>query len=217
MYIQHNIAAETANHFLRKNTRTKLKCLERLSSGYKINRAADDAAGLSITEEMRAQIRGLDQGERNVQDGISFVQTAEGALSEIHSMMHRMHELAVQAANDTNTAEDRKALDMEFQQYKKEIDDIFLEAEFNTIKIWDVNTNHKVQIGVEPKQALQFVKHSVNNRQSFRVTEVNKGAIAYNGYTIDAQGTDKSDLANYGFKVKWEGWNKKQYESELIS
>lgn len=216
MYIQHNMTAAAANRFLKQNTRTKLKCMEKLSSGYRLNRAADDAAGLVISEKMRAQIRGLGQGERNVQDGIGFVKTADGALSEIQSMMHRMHELAVQAANDTNTAEDRKALDMELQQYKNEIDDIFKETEFNTIKIWDTNTNHRVQIGVEPRQALQFVRHS-GNWQHFRVTEVNKGAIAYSGYTIEVQGTDKADSSTYGFRVKWEGYNKKQYTSELIS
>lgn len=228
MYIQHNMAAEATNRFLKENTRTKLKCLEKLSSGYKINRAADNAAGQAVSEKMRAQIRGLNQGERNIEDGIGFVQTADGALSEVQSMMHRMREIAVQAANDTNTTDDRKALDMELQQYKKQINDIFEETEFNTIKIWDTNTNNRVQIGVEPRQALRFVGSSSGSQQ-IKITEANKGAVAFagvsyssyastsSGYSIEVQGIDETDASTYGFRVKWEGYNKKQYTSELIS
>lgn len=214
MYIQHNMAAMEANHSLKRNQGSKLKSLEKLSTGYQINRAADNAAGLTISEKMRAQIRGLNQAERNIQDGIGFVQTAEGALSEIQDMMHRIHELAVQAANDTNTPEDRECLDDEIQMYKEEIDYMFRETEFNTIKIWDTHTNNKVQIGIERRQALKLQSFS---SKTFRVTETNKGAIAYSGYTIQVQGTDSGDPATYGFKVSWEGWNKKQYSSKLIS
>lgn len=214
MYIQHNMMAASASRSLKENEKTKLKSMEKLNTGYRVNRAADDAAGLAISEKMRAQIRGLNQACRNVQDGISFVQTAEGALWEIQDMMHHIHELAVQAANDTNTPEDRECLDAEIQMFKEEIDYMFRETEFNTIKIWDANTRHKVQIGTEKKQAL---KMQITSSQSFRVTETNKGAIAYNGYKIEVQGTSKKDAENYGFKVTWEGWNKKQYSTELIS
>lgn len=214
MYIQHNMAAAVTNRALKRNEGTKLKSLEQLNTGYRVNRAADDAAGLAISEKMRAQIRGLNQAERNIQDGIGFVQTAEGALSEIQAMMHRIHELAVQAANDTNTPEDRECLDDEIQMYKEEIDYMFRETEFNTIKIWDTDTKHKVLIGTERKQAVRMQSFST---KTFRVTEANKGAIAYNGYTVEVKGTDESDPANYGFIVKWEGWNKNPYSTELIS
>lgn len=214
MYIQHNMSAAVANRSLKKNEGCKLKSLEKLNTGYKVNRAADNAAGLTISEKMRGQIRGLNQAGRNIQDGIGFVQTAEGALSEIQGMMHRIHELAVQAANDTNTPEDRECLDDEIQMYKEEIDYMFRETEFNTIKIWDTNTNNKVQIGIEKKQAVRLQSFST---KTVRVTETNKGAIAYSGYTIEVQGTDKADPATYGFKVSWEGWNYKKYSTELIS
>ncbi len=214
MIVQHNMTAAGTNRMLKQNENTKLKSFEKLSSGYKINRAADNAAGLAISEKMRSQIRGLNRAERNVQEGINFVQTADGALSEIEGMMHRIHELAVQAANDTNTDEDRAFIDEEIQMYKEEINYIFEETEFNTIKIWDTNTNNRVQIGTERKQAVKLDSYGWKN---FTVTQANKGAIAYNGYKIEIQGTDKTDAANYGFKVKWEGWNKEQYSTDLIS
>lgn len=224
MIIQHNMTAAGTNRMLKQNENTKLKSFEKLSSGYKINRAADNAAGLAISEKMRSQIRGLNRAEKNVQEGINFVQTADGALSEIEGMMHRIHELAVQAANDTNTDEDRAFIDEEIQMYKEEINYIFEETEFNTIKIWDTNTKNKVQIGAVKKQALKLKNFGT---KSFAVTETNKGAIAYGGsdsgnsantgYIIEVQGTDKSDAANYGFKIKWVGWNKNQYSTDLIS
>lgn len=224
MIIQHNMTAAGTNRMLKQNENTKLKSLEKLSSGYKINRAADNVAGLAISEKMRSQIRGLNRAEKNVQEGINFVQTADGALSEIEGMMHRIHELAVQAANDTNTDEDRALLDDEIQMLKDEINYMFEETEFNTIKIWDTNTNNRVQIGTVKKQAVKLKNFGT---KSFAVTETNKGAIAYGGsdsgnsantgYIIEVQGTDKSDAANYGFKIKWVGWNKNQYSTDLIS
>jgi len=115
---------------------SKIKSGERLSSGYRINRAADDAAGLSISEKMRAQIRGLDAGSKNIREGGQYCNVAEGALGEVHSMLDRIKELSVQAANDTNTEEDRKALDTEVQQLKEEINSVFRNTEYNTVKIW---------------------------------------------------------------------------------
>lgn len=214
MYIQHNMMALGANRSLGINNRNKNNSMKKLSTGYKINQAADDAAGLAISEKLRSQIRGLNRAVNNVEDGISYIQTAEGALGEIQNMMHRIHELAVQAANDTNTKEDRAVLDEEVQHLKEEVDRTFRETEFNTIKIWDVKTNGRVQIGTEEKQAATM--QDLSNR-SFKVTEKNKGAIAYSSYKIEVQGTDETDASNYGFKVTWEGWNKKQYSTELIS
>ena len=111
------------------------KSTEKLSSGYRINRAGDDAAGLSISEKMRGQIRGLNQASTNAQDGISMIQTAEGAMNELHSVVQRMRELTVQAANDTNVAEDRMAIQSEIKQLSEEIDRIAQSTEFNTMKL----------------------------------------------------------------------------------
>ena len=113
MVVQHNLQAMNSNRMLGVTTSSQAKVTEKLSSGYKINRAADDAAGLSISEKMRKQIRGLDQASNNAQDGVSAVQTAEGALAEVHDMLQRMNELAVQAANGTNSTSDRTAIQNE--------------------------------------------------------------------------------------------------------
>lgn len=124
MRINHNIQALNAYRNLAANQSNISKNLERLSSGLRINRAADDAAGLAISEKMRSQIRGLQMAERNALDAISMIQTAEGALNEVHSILQRMRELAVQAANDTNTSEDREAIQKEINQLTSEINRI---------------------------------------------------------------------------------------------
>ena len=122
MVVQHNLSAMNANRMLNVTTSAQSKSTEKLSSGYKINRAADDAAGLSISEKMRKQIKGLTQASSNAQDGVSAVQTAEGALTEVHSMLQRMNELAVQSSNGTNSQTDRKAIQDEIDQLTSEID-----------------------------------------------------------------------------------------------
>lgn len=132
MRVQHNMASANTNRQLGITTGNLAKSTEKLSSGYRINRAGDDAAGLSISEKMRGQIRGLDQASTNAQDGISLIQTAEGALNETHSILQRMRELATQAANDTNAAEDRNAIKSELSQLNEEIDRIAEQTEFNT-------------------------------------------------------------------------------------
>ena len=131
MVVQHNMQAMNANRMLGITTRSQSKATEKLSSGYKINRAADDAAGLSISEKMRKQIRGLDQASTNAQDGISAVQTAEGALTEVHAMLQRMNELAVQAANGTNAESDRQSIQDEIEQLTTEIDRVAETTKFN--------------------------------------------------------------------------------------
>ena len=134
MVVQHNMQAMNANRMLNITTGAQSKSTEKLSSGYKINRAADDAAGLTISEKMRKQIRGLDQASTNAQDGVSSVQTAEGALTEVHSMLQRMNELAVQAANGTNSKEsDRQAIQDEIDQLTTEIDRVAETTKFNEI------------------------------------------------------------------------------------
>ncbi|PJW14912.1 MULTISPECIES: flagellin [unclassified Geobacillus] len=135
MRINHNIQALNAYRNLAANQSSISKNLERLSSGLRINRAADDAAGLAISEKMRSQIRGLQMAERNALDAISMIQTAEGALNEVHSILQRMRELAVQAANDTNTAEDREAIQKEINQLTSEINRIANSTEYNTKKL----------------------------------------------------------------------------------
>ena len=131
MVIQHNMQAMNANRMLGITTGQQSKSTEKLSSGYKINRAADDAAGLSISEKMRKQIRGLDQASTNAQDGVSCVQTAEGALNEVHSMLQRMNELAVQAANGTMSENDRSYIQAEVDQLLEEIDRVSETTKFN--------------------------------------------------------------------------------------
>lgn len=136
MIIQHNMEAANAQRQYKINVGEKSRTVEKLSSGYRINRAADDAAGLTISEEMRSQISGLEKACRNVQDGSSLVQTADGALNEIHSIDQRQRELLVQAANDTNTDADRESIDMEIWMLNEEKDRIYNDTEFNTIKIF---------------------------------------------------------------------------------
>ena len=131
MVIQHNMNAMNARRQLGLTTGQLGKSSEKLSSGYKINRAADDAAGLSISEKMRKQIRGLDQASENIEDGISLCQVADGALNETISILQRMRELAVQSANGTNSASDREAIDMEITQLKNEVDRIAVTTSFN--------------------------------------------------------------------------------------
>ena len=131
MVVQHNMQAANANRMLNVTTGQQAKSTEKLSSGYRINRAADDAAGLTISEKMRKQIKGLDRASTNAQDGVSAVQTAEGALTEVHSMLQRMNELAVQSANGTNSATDRKAIQDEVNQLSTEIDRVSETTKFN--------------------------------------------------------------------------------------
>ncbi|HEY8353596.1 MAG TPA: flagellin [Methylophilaceae bacterium] len=137
MRINHNISALNTYRQLALNNTAVSKSLEKLSSGLRINRAGDDAAGLAISEKMRAQIRGLEMATKNAQDGISLIQTAEGALNEVHAILQRMRELAVQAANDTNTDDDRSALQNEIDQLIQEINRIAQNTEFNTKTLLD--------------------------------------------------------------------------------
>ena len=148
MVVQHNMQAANSNRQLGITTSAQAKSTEKLSSGYRINRAADDAAGLSISEKMRSTIRGLERASTNAQDGISLVQTAEGALNETHSILQRMNELATQAANDTNTTVDRNAIQMEINQLASEIDRIQSTTQFNTMNLLDGSfTNKNLQVG----------------------------------------------------------------------
>lgn len=158
MRINHNIAAMNTFRQLSSNQSTTSKSLEKLSSGLRINKAGDDAAGLAISEKMRGQIRGLDQAARNANDGISLIQTAEGALNETHSILQRMRELAVQSASDTNTAADRGEIQKEVSQLIEEIDRIATTTQFNTQNLLDTTGGtagtFTLQIGANNAQTL---------------------------------------------------------------
>jgi flagellin len=148
MVVQHNMSAMNANRQLGITTSAQSKSTEKLSSGYRINRAGDDAAGLTISEKMRSQIRGLNKASDNAEDGVSLIQVAEGALSETHSILQRMNELATQAANDTNTTSDRNAIQAELNQLTSEINRIQSTTQFNTMNLIDGSfTAKSLQVG----------------------------------------------------------------------
>ena len=163
MVVQHNMSAMNANRMLGVTGGTLSKSTEKLSSGYKINRAADDAAGLSISEKMRRQIRGLTQASLNAQDGISCVQTAEGALAEVEEMLQRMNELAVKAENGTLAEEDRGMIDDEIQQLISEIDRVASTTTFNEMNLLDGNfTGKGLQVGAESGQHIDIDIEAMN-------------------------------------------------------
>ena len=184
MIVQHNMTALNANRQLNITNGSLAKKTEKLSSGYRVNRAADDAAGLSISEKMRAQIRGLDQASSNAQDGISLIQTAEGALNEIHSVLQRMRELTVQAANDTNVTADRRAIAKEIRALTSEIDRIATQTEFNTMKLLSGSFSGKVlQVGANGSQTISL-KISAMTADNLDVSaKVIAGAISKSGAT----------------------------------
>jgi flagellin len=155
MVVQHNLQAMNSNRMLGLTQGTLSKSTEKLSSGYRVNRAADDAAGLAISEKMRRQIRGLTQASRNAQDGISMVQTAEGALNEVHDMLQRMNELAVQAANGTNVAsQDKTYINLEVSQLIAEIDQVAQNTTFNGLSLLQSSKSITLQIGSEQGHTL---------------------------------------------------------------
>lgn len=164
MVVQHNLQAMNSNRMLGVNTQTQAKSTEKLSSGYKINRAADDAAGLAISEKMRRQIRGLTQASANAEDGISCVQTAEGALNEVHDMLQRMNELAVKGENGTLTSKDRTYIASEVQQLMSEIDRVKSTTTFNEQSLLDGTFSGGVglQVGAE---AGQYIKITIKSMQ----------------------------------------------------
>lgn len=166
MRINHNIAALNTHRQLGANTGASSKNLEKLSSGLRINRAGDDAAGLAISEKMRGQIRGLDMAQKNAQDGISLIQTAEGALTETHSILQRMRELAVQASSDTNEGVDRQKLQSEVDELSKEIKRISTDTEFNNQKVLNGNFSDKTfHIGANSGQSIKLSINDMSNEK----------------------------------------------------
>ena len=192
MVVQHNLTAMNANRQLGITTGAQAKSSEKLSSGYRINRAGDDAAGLKISEKMRSQIRGLDKASSNAQDGVSLIQTAEGALNEAHSILQRMNELAVQGANDTNQSIDRDAINQELDALTEELDRISETTQFNKQNLLDgsftdknlqvgANTNQKISISIDNMNAATLGLKSI----SYQTTEtgIAPTKVNYQGQT----------------------------------
>lgn len=194
MVVQHNMSAMNANRMLSVTTKQQAKATEKLSSGYRINRAADDAAGLSISEKMRSQIRGLDKASSNAQDGISLIQTAEGALNESHSILQRMRELSVQAANGTETDDDREAVQNEISQLQEELTRISETTEFNTMKLLDGSLAGPEGVSTGSNQTIGA---QVANLKAAKATVEGKDA---SGATI---GTDTIHIDGAEIKVDW--------------
>ena len=194
MRIQHNISALNTHRNLTANNSQASKNLEKLSSGYKINRAGDDAAGLAISEKMRGQIRGLDMASKNSQDAISLIQTAEGALNETHAILQRMRELAVQSSNDTNVTDDREALQKEIDQLTQEIDRIANTTEFNTQKLLNGGFKGTFQIGANESQTMNLNIGNMN-AASLGLTKSSVVSAGMNAQTLK-EGTYTVDSSN---------------------
>lgn len=211
MVVQHNLTAMNANRQLGITTSAQAKSSEKLSSGYRINRAGDDAAGLKISEKMRSQIRGLDKASSNAQDGISLIQTAEGALSESHSILQRMNELAVQGANDTNESIDRDAINEELDALTSELDRIASTTQFNKQNLLDgkfesknlqvgANSDQKISISIGNMNASALGLHNISGTTSQAQTGKKVTGFTFGQYsttTISAADTfsDQVDTA----------------------
>jgi flagellin len=204
MVVQHNLSAMNTNRQLGIITGAQSKTTEKLASGYRINRAGDDAAGLSISEKMRSQIRGLNKASTNAEDGVSLIQTAEGALNEVHSILQRMNELATQAANDTNTSVDRTALQSEIDQLADEIDRVSSTTQFNTMNLLDGNfTGKNLQVGALKGQKIEIsIKKmsceglSLNKADNLKVSDFDKAGTAMKAVqdAIEKVSTQRSEL-----------------------
>lgn len=189
MIINHNLNAMNAHRNMSSNNVTAGKSMEKLSSGLRINRAGDDAAGLSISEKMRGQIRGLDQASRNSQDGISMIQTAEGGLNEAHSILQRMRELAVQSSNDTNVSSDRIAITDELEQLNLELVRIKDNTTFNEKKLLDASAGAvKIQVGANQGQEMELLFDIAGIDLTDLVKMTAKDATGADGITV---GTSK--------------------------
>ena len=199
MVVQHNMQAANANRMLGVTTSAQSKSTEKLSSGYKINRAADDAAGLTISEKMRKQIRGLDKASSNAQDGVSSVQTAEGALTEVHSMLQRMNELAVQAANGTNSKDtDRKAIQDEIDQLNTEIDRVAETTKFNEIYLLKGDDGEKtINLNAHDAGLKGTLVDNGSGKATFTMKELSVGdsvSIGGKNYTIGSTAADAQKI-----------------------
>ena len=186
MVVQHNMSAMNANRMLSGVSSAQSKSTEKLSSGYRINRAADDAAGLSISEKMRSQIRGLNKASDNAQDGISLIQVAEGALNETHSILQRMNELATQAANDTNTSVDRQSIKDEIKQLNEELDRISSTTQFNKQDLLTGGFSGKLQVGALEGQTMDVKISLAVSAKGLKVSAVEVSTNAKAGAAMQS-------------------------------
>ncbi|SFU66254.1 MULTISPECIES: flagellin [Butyrivibrio] len=194
MVVQHNVTAMNSNRQLGITTDVQAKSSEKLSSGYRINRAADDAAGLAISEKMRRQVRGLTQASANAQDGISAVQTAEGALNEVHDMLQRMNELAVKAANDTLQTSDREYIQREVNALRDEINRTGTATEFNNTKLLDGSFKNKsIQVGSEADP---------DNQIAINIEKLTASGLKIDGAKINVTGTSGVNAKDSIHKIK---------------
>ena len=191
MVVQHNLTAMNSNRQLGITSALQAKSSEKLSSGFKINRAADDAAGLTISETMRSQVRGLNRASANAQDGISLIQVAEGALTETHSILQRMNELATQGANDTNTENDRKAIQSELDELVKEIDRISETTTFNTqVLLKGEFTDKAIQVGAKEGE--------------FEKISISIDAMSREGLELDEENTIEDNAGGQALMTKYQ-------------
>jgi len=202
MRINHNIGALNAWRNLMKTNSALDKSLERLSSGLRINRAADDAAGLAISEKMRAQINGLNTAGRNAQDAISLIQTAEGALEESHAILQRVRELAVQGSSDTMTTEDRAKLQSEVNELAKELGRIGKTTEFNTKKLLDGSFDGKFQIGANSGQNLQV---AIDDMRGYALGVLGDAKLSGETGNVTDGGDANTDIADGTYTVQSDG------------
>lgn len=194
MVVQHNLTAMNSNRMLGLTTSSQAKATEKLASGYKINRAADDAAGLAISEKMRRQIRGLTQASANAQDGISCVQTAEGALNEVHDMLQRMNELAVKAANGTNQSEDDSYIQKEIKQLISEIDRVSTTSTFNERKLLNGSfSGVTLQVGAE---------NSADNTITMNISKMSASGLGVSTVSCSTQSKAKSAIDSVKKAIK---------------
>ena len=201
MVVQHNLIAMNSNRMLGLTTASQAKSTEKLSSGYKINRAADDAAGLAISEKMRRQIRGLTQASANAEDGISCVQTAEGALNEVHDMLQRINELAVKGENGTLTSVDRQYIQSEVKQLMSEIDRVQSTTTFNEQSLLDGSFKNKgLQVGAEAGQHIAITIANMSTNQLINQAIKDKTKFRTDHLEVDEKGEVKGSDKDYGYK-----------------
>ena len=191
MIVKHNLQAMNANRMLGVNSSTLGKSVEKLSSGYRVNRAADDAAGLAISEKMRRQIRGLDQASTNAQDGISMVQTAEGALNEVHDMLQRMNELAVKAANGSNQTEDQGYIQLEVTELISEITRTANDTTFNEKSLLSAAKTINLQVGTESGNTIKLA-----------FSKMTASGIGVSGVSVANESSARSAMATIKAGIK---------------
>ncbi len=208
MVVQHNLRAMNSNRMLGVTSSTQSKSTEKLSSGYKINRAADDASGLAISEKMRRQIRGLTQASANAQDGISCVQTAEGALNEVHDMLQRMNELAVKAANGTNQEEDRDYIQSEVDALVDEIDRVASTTTFNEKMLLNGDfKNEELQVGAEGTEG---------NQIKITISAITSAKLGVSGVKVNGENGVKAKAAISTIKTAIKTLNKQRSDLGAI-